>query len=643
MKKLRVCLAQIEVIPGNPQANTQKMLKVIEDAKKERADLIAFSEMCIPGYLLGDMWERTSFLNECEECSNKIMLATNGITVVFGNVVMDKNKKNEDGRVRKYNSCLVAEDGCMAPPIVKTLQPNYREFDDNRHFYDARKMLMDKYIQDPREPLSFAMDQYYEPIDMVMGGSTNNHDLLSIGYMLCEDGWDNDYSFSPVSNLALKSDLLVNISCSPYTQGKNSKRDRVFGGHAKEYKKPLIYVNNVGIQNNGKTVYSFDGGSCIYDLNGNQLNPYSPFEEGWKTVEVDLEEGFGNPYHADVDGISMTHKAIVYSVKKFTEQMGIERVVIGASGGIDSAVVAAIMAEVLEPKNLLLVNMPTKYNSNLTKNAARKLAENIGCNYTVTPIEDSVKLTYDQISPVNWEINTWKEEGELKLYPCGDDILSGFMLENVQARDRSSRVLAAWSAWFMGVFTCNANKSEMTVGYTTLYGDLGGFLAPISDLWKGQVYELAKYINVISGKEIIPESSIDVVPSAELSDKQDVTKGLGDPLIYPYHDKLFAAWVERWDRATPEDILCWYLNGTLEKEIGYNGSVKNLFKTDVAFINDLERWWNLYDGFSVAKRIQAPPVLSLSRRAYGFDHRECQHVPCYSNKYLESKVKLLRK
>jgi NAD+ synthase (glutamine-hydrolysing) len=173
----------------------------------------------------------------------------------------------------------------------------------------------------------------------------------------------------------------------------------------------------------------------------------------------------------------------------------------------------------------------------------------------------------------------------------------------------------------------------MTVGYTTLNGDLSGFLAPIADLWKGQVYKLARFINTISGKEIIPQASIDVVPSAELSDKQDVNKGLGDPLVYPYHDKLFASWVERWDRATPEDNLRWYLDNTLAEKIGYEGDMKKLFPTVKDFIKDLEKWWNFYCGLAVAKRIQAPPVLAISRRAFGYDHRETQVQPYYTKGY----------
>ena len=422
----------------------------------------------------------------------------------------------------------------------------------------------------------------------------------------------------------------------------------------------MVYINCVGIQDNGKTIYTFDGKSCIYDKVGNQVDvlrnqknvDYYSFNEACQTFEIDTNAEFGKMLGFR-DDTEKLYRAIKYGTQKFMERMGINKVVIGVSGGIDSAVVAVIMSQILPKENILLVNMPSRYNSDLTKNAAKKLAENIGCKYVVTPIEKSVELTDSQIDfdlgktiekgigkdGVPFAIETYHHEG-----------LTPFMLENVQARDRSSRVLAAWAAAFKGVFTCNANKSEMTVGYSTLYGDLSGFLAPIADLWKIQVYELARYLNCHLGC-IIPQESIDVVPSAELSNDQDVTKGKGDPIKYFYHDHLFASWVERWDRATPEDILTWYINGTLEKEIGYNWkpgceisemTIKgNVFKTDREFVEDLEKWWNCYQGLAVAKRIQAPPVLAVSRRSFGFDHREAQVGITYTAKYFELKKKIL--
>jgi NAD+ synthase (glutamine-hydrolysing) len=199
------------------------------------------------------------------------------------------------------------------------------------------------------------------------------------------------------------------------------------------------------------------------------------------------------------------------------------------------------------------------------------------------------------------------------------------------------------AAAFGGGFTCNANKSELTVGYSTLYGDQAGFLAALADLWKHQVYALAQFLNEqIYRREVIPQETIDLVPSAELSWEQAVDEGKGDPLIYPYHDYLFRAFMEYWNRATPEDILSWYLQGTLEDRLGcQSGLVSRCFASHHDFIADLEKWWNLYTGMGVAKRIQAPPVLAISRRAYGFDHREAQNQAYFTAEYFKLKAKLL--
>ena len=643
-KKVKICMAQIEVAPAQPQVNRLKILDCIAKAKRDGAEIIVFSEMCIPCYLIGDIWDRSSFLNECQTVLEDVRNASENITIVIGSVKTDPDIKNEDGRIRKYNTCFIFKDRHLVNFSIKTLQPNYREFDDDRHFYSLRKLILDQFIKGDEPEMS---DFYYPKLKTESG--------IKVGFAICEDLWDSDYTLSPVDLLFNNGcDMIVNISCSPYTQGKNGKRNRVFGGHAKKYGKPIVYVNNVGCQNNGKTVYTFDGNSCIYDKVGNQINPYKPFEEGCKTLEIDVNEEFGDTNYNENDQINMVYDSILYGTKTFMKQMGINKVVIGASGGIDSSVVAAIMSKILPPENILLVNMPSRFNADITKNAAKQLAENIGCRYIVHPIENVCRITKEQISILNTvngvlvldEMGNYldgnKEEGSITDFPFGNPSLSEVNYENVQARDRSSRVLAAWASWFGGVFTCNANKTEATVGYTTLYGDLGGFLAILADLWKTQVYAIAKYINLISDKDIIPKESMEVKASAELGPNQDVTKGMGDPMIFPYHDKLFAAFVERWDRATPEDVIKWYMADNLEKEIGYEGSIKDIFKTDEAFVNDLERWWRCYTGLSVAKRIQAPPIIGVSRRVFGFDMRESQVPVTFTETYKVLKKQLLK-
>jgi NAD+ synthase (glutamine-hydrolysing) len=205
-------------------------------------------------------------------------------------------------------------------------------------------------------------------------------------------------------------------------------------------------------------------------------------------------------------------------------------------------------------------------------------------------------------------------------------------------------VLAALASSFGGVFTCNANKAELTVGYGTLYGDIAGFLAPLADLWKHDVYALGRHLNeVVYKREVIPAGIFEIVPSAELGVHHAVDEGKGDPLVYPYHDRLFFAWVQRWNRATPEEILEWYMAGTLAEELKLPDDLdlKKLFPTPAVFVGDLERWWNLYNGMGVAKRVQAPPALAVSSRAFGFDHRESLGPAVYTERYKELKGRVL--
>lgn len=640
MQRLKICLAQLEVIPRQPTLNMLSLKNAIDKASEENADILVASEQVIPGYLIGDHWERPAFLKDCEAALKDLCEYSKkypSLSIFIGTVRMDWRMCNEDGRIRKYNCAVVVENGKVVFETVKTLQPNYREFDDDRHFYSNRKLANDtnnigvgiaKVTSVNGIPVvrtcvipNFRKSIFQKIVKFTENGVERSKNY-SIGVILCEDGWDTDYTIHPIKEMSsMGVDFIVNISCSPYTYGKNSKRNRVFGSHAKMFKMPIVYVNNVGVQNNGKNVFTFDGNSCIYDKFGLQLNPAPSFSPFVETFDVDLNEPFGQVKDVYED-ISTLWNALVYGTDKFCQNLKIKKVVIGASGGIDSALSAVLFSTILGKDGVVLVNMPSRYNSDLTKNAAKKLAENLGVRYYVVPIEDSVNLTNKQMTDVGLP-------------------LTEFMLQNVQARDRSSRILAAVASSEGGVFTCNANKSEAMVGYTTLYGDLGGFFAPLGDLWKTQIYELARYVNAVKGNPI-PEETINVMPSAELSETQDVTKGKGDPIIYDYHDKLFASWIERWNRATPEECLEWYMNGTLAKEIGYDEEkLAKLFPTPEDFIKDLEKWWNLYDGFAIAKRIQAPPILSLSRRSLGYDMRECQEIPYYSKKYLDMRKKIL--
>lgn len=631
---MKIALSQFEIIPSMPTNNAARIINYIEEAKNNKADMIIFPELAISGYLIGDMWESESFIRECEELGEEIIKASKDIFVIFGNVAVDRNKKNFDGRVRKYNALFLAKDGKLIknlyskipyPFIIKTLLPNYKEFEDTRHFFSLKDLIFENALED-----NFDLKEYFNPVEINING-----EKINLGLTICEDAWSANYNLSPIDILNEKTDLFINISSSPYTLIKDTKRHKMYSDISKKYNKPLIYVNNVGIQNNGKTVYAFDGGSSAYDNKGNIICASNRYEERLYYIEMNLtKKEFPKAIKINEENeYKLIYDTIIYGIRKFMKSIGINKVVIGVSGGIDSALSSAVYVNAIGKDNVLLVNMPSRFNSNTTKNLAKTLAENLSCAYMVVPIQESVDFTIKQIETC--KIIKDGEESFLKV--------SSFIAENIQARDRSARILSGLAASFGGVFTCNANKTETMVGYSTLYGDGAGFFAALADLWKYQIYELAKYINKnIFKKEIIPEGSINIIPSAELSNAQAVDEGKGDPIKYDYHDYLFKTLMESWNRILPEDILKMYIDGVLEEKIGCEkGIIKKYFKNDLEFIEDLEKWWRQYMGMAISKRIQAPPILAISRRAFGFGNRESQNRVYYTSKYLYLKNKLL--
>ena len=627
---VRFACAQIEVIPGRPDINFATIIGAIEKAKSENIDILVLPELAVPGYFLGDLWEQPAFLDDCREYGNQIIAATDNICVVFGNIALDENKHNEDGRIRKYNAAFIAQDGKLLkgalpyPFIVKASLPNYREFDDSRYFHSLRKL---------QEELSIPIEELVKPINISIRNQSFN-----LGIMLCEDGWTTNYLINIPELLAKNgADILCNISCSPFSLQKNPKRHQIFGGQAKEYHLPLLYCNNVGVQNNGKNIFTFDGCSCAYQNDGKLLSDSPAYEEHFLKTSFNPENKLftsENNIHNHYSEIAEIYNAISYGTRKFLNQINIKKMTIGVSGGIDSALTAAFYVNLLGPENVLLVNMPSRYNSPLTKNFALMIAQALKCNYCIIPIQESVDHTNEQLTQA--QIHNYATNTTFSLE------LSTLARENIQARDRT-RILAAIASVFGGGFSCNSNKAEITVGYATFYGDLTGVLAMIGDLWKNQVYELAHYLNdKIFERKVIPDDVFTISPSAELSAEQTVGVG-GDPMVYDYHDYLFRAFIERWDKASPRDILYWYKEKTLEEVIGcQKGIVAKIFPTNKSFIDDLERWWKLFSGFAVAKRIQAPPIISLSRRAYGYDHREAQLSPYFSIEYYKLKDELLK-
>lgn len=627
---IKIICGQMEIIPGRPDLNYQKISNIIGQAKEKKADILLLPEMCLPGYLIGDLWEQQTFLDDCAYYAQQIAAQAENLCIIFGSVTTEKGKINEDGRIRKYNAAYICQNGTMLSGylgrnfIIKNSLPNYREFDDARYFHSLQKLCAEENI---------AIADVLQPIAITIKGQP-----IKLGVMLCEDGWTDNYQYNIPSILAEKeASLLCNLSCSPYSLGKNKKRHRLLATQSQAASKPLIYCNNVGIQNNGKNIFTYDGSSCVYNASGKLAAALPMFTDDllefiWNTETNEINSA--NLPAAPQQETDIIYHTLRYGTQQFLKQCGINKMTIGLSGGIDSAVTATMYTDILGPENVLLLNLPSRYNSEATKNIAQRLAEKLHTNYAVMPITESCQHTEKQLTltPVtNFSSNTTFNLG-----------LSSLQRENIQARDRGARLIAAAAAAFGGAFSCNSNKSEIAIGYATFYGDICGALAMIGDLWKHQVYALGHYLNdEVLKDEIIPAEIFTIRPSAELSEEQTVGVG-GDPLVYEYHDYLFKAFMERWHKITPADILRWYKDNTLAAELGCSDKIiQDTFPDNHAFIADLERWWKLFSGFAVAKRIQAPPILSLSKRSFGYDHREAQLTPYFSREYYQLKEELL--
>lgn len=620
---VNIAVAQIDIIAGHPDINVKKIIDTIESAKQAGDDIIVFPEMAVPGYLLGDEWENAAFVKDCYTYNEDIKNATQGITAIWGNIDLDVSQKSEDGRIRKYNAAFIAQNGQFVGKgnIHKTIMPKYREFDDERHFYSSRKEAQDA---------SLSINQFLAPFKV----NINGHER-KIGLILCEDMWSDDYTVNPI-DILLKNgaEMIVNLSCSPWTWRKNNKRHSVVRDRIKANPVYFVYANNIGIQNNGKNIFLFDGNSTIYNPDGSLMKVARDYTE--ETIRATL---FGketktqpNPEISDERDREELYAGLIFGIRKFFGSFPNKKVVIGLSGGIDSALSATLLAEAVGPENVFAINMPSQFNSETTKSAARTLAENLGINYTSISIQHSYENTIKELESAVFE----RLDGSKTVTPLK---LSGLNKENIQARDRGSRVLAGVASVLGAVFVNNGNKTETAFGYATLYGDINGAFAPIADLYKMEVYELARFINKKKGKEIIPATIFNIPASAELSADQNVDEGKGDPIFYPYHDKLVRAFVEF--RLDPEDILRYYTEGTLGLIIRYDQKlIDGFFKDAASFIADLEHKWRLYK-LNYFKRIQAPPIIAVSKRAFGFDLREAQNGVYYTREYLHLKKEVL--
>lgn len=589
-----ITLGQVQVYPGQPEKNLQIHLNAIQQAKDEGSSMIILPEMWIPGYMLGDQYDESSFLEELEEMNQDIIAATQSthqsFTAIWGNITVDKSKKGRHGYDRRYNSAYIASNGRLVSNWVtdwvvhKSLLPDYRYFDDSRYFHPMKKLAKEE---------GKSLSEYYKPFEIEIDGVKQKVSLL-----ICEDIWNinGDYANNPVEMAkAYNPNLLAVISASPFWIKKDNMRERVLKQQSKDIK--LAYVNPIWIQNNWKNILTFEWASGIYENGVKKI--WTPEYQSWNFTDNTPESlPTGN------ENMEKIYNTLIFSIKEFMKSIGQDKIVIWLSGGLDSAVTTALCVAALWSENVITVNMPSNYNTGLTKGYAKEIADTLGTEYRITPIQELVDLHQEVLNN------------------DGGKNLSDFDMQNVQARIRWASILSGIAAKEWAVYTNNGNKSEVAMWYATLYWDVNGSFAPIADLYKSQVRELAHYINIEFGETIIPESLIDMQPTAELGEWQNPEEGEGDPFNYEYLDKLLYQFIEM--RKAPVDILEMYIDGTIQEKLWLDTDITPYYQTPEEFIVELEKIYTDYK-INFFKRVQAPPIMTLSKRSFGFDLREAQN------------------
>ena len=508
---MKICIAQQNYHIGNFEQNTEKMLCAIDEAKKQGADIILFSEMSVCGYPARDFVEFNDFINKCYESIEKIKVAADNIGVLIGSPARNPNSKGKD----LYNAAFFLYEQKVIAEIHKTLLPTYDVFDENRYFEPA-----DKWKVVPFKGKKLAIT-------------------------ICEDIWnlgDNPlYRICPMDMMMEQGpDILLNLSASPFDYTHDEDRKATIKANVLKYKKPLFYCNAVGSQ----TEIVFDGGSYVFDKDANLCGALPMFESAMQIFECNEDGSINAPIlepaarvpNKELNpanllpelNIDQVYKALVLGIKDYFNKMGFKRAILGSSGGIDSAVTLAIACEALGKENVHAILMPSPYSTTHSVDDAVQLSKNLDNQYDIIPIKEVYESFLHTLKPIFKELPFSLAE------------------ENIQSRSRGNILMAIANK--LGYVLLNtSNKSELATGYGTLYGDMAGGLGVLGDCYKMQVYALAKFIN--RDREIIPNNIIAKAPSAELRPDQKDSDSLPE---YEILDQILYQYIEK--RADPSAI-----------------------------------------------------------------------------------------
>lgn len=567
---MKIALAQQNYHIGNFESNTAKIISAIQEARNLGAELVVFSELSVCGYPPRDFLEFEDFISKCYEAVEAIQQHTAGIGVIIGAPQRNTDTLGKD----LFNAAWILYNGEVAGVAHKTLLPTYDVFDEYRYF----------------EP-GFAWNVI----------PFKNH---RIALTICEDIWnlgDNPlYRICPMDMLAQQQpDVMINISASPFDYDHDEDRKEIVRANVLKYKLPMLYCNAVGSQ----TEIVFDGGSLVYDADGNLIKELPYFEESLTLVDIatgkvatanplalaslpDIVSGKADSemrvsrvkdpekiidFLTAANNIHQIHEALILGIRDYFSKMGFTKAILGSSGGIDSAVTLALACEALGNDNVRAILMPSPFSSGHSVEDAEQLSKNLNNPYTVIPIKNIYETFLNTLNPVF------------------KDLPFSVAEENIQSRSRGNLLMAIANK-FGYILLNTSNKSELATGYGTLYGDMAGGLSVLGDVYKMQVYALAKYIN--RKKEIIPQNIITKAPSAELRPNQKDSDSLPE---YELLDKVLYQYIER--RQGPREIIAMGIDPALVKRI-------------LKLVNVNEY-----------KRNQFCPIIRVSSKAFGMGRR----------------------